>query len=70
MIRHPVNVEGILFRRHVARVQATVDAIQDEASEHALAGRPRRAFYLSHIAERIPHLVDAAEQRHRARSAG
>lgn len=68
ILRYPINVDAILYRRHVERVQATVDAYQDEASEHALAGRPRRAWYVQHMAERVPWMVDDAEQRQRARA--
>lgn len=46
ILRNPINVVGILNWRHHDRLLELADDYEEEAAQHALAGRPHRAHYL------------------------
>lgn len=43
-------VDRLLRARHIDRLHAIADRLTDEASESAVAGSPRRAYYLEFMA--------------------
>lgn len=66
----PVGGVGlILAQRHMERVTASVERLDDEIYEAAVNGNVKRARYLEWCKEQVPRWLAEGEERERRRRA-
>ena len=65
----PSSTDLIFRERQFARVQASVERLDDEIYEAAVNGRDKRVKYLEWVKGQVPRWMAEAEERARRRAA-
>ena len=60
-----MGIDRLMLERHIGRVRASLERLDDEIYEAAVSGQEARVRYLEWCREQVPRWVAEGEQRSR-----